>query len=112
MFVKISKPATRVLATGVTFFALASAQAAALDLSNAEVIVTSSTNPSYVGMTNTNDLGKFVLNGVPAGGVNVEIRRNGEIIAQGGAVTAGGNLNEAQVLGIVVEPASNTLKSK
>ena len=86
--------------------------AAEIDLSNAEVIVTSSTNAAYVGMTNTNAQGKFALNGVPAGGIHVEIRRNGETIAQGGAVTAGGNLSEAQVVGIVVVPASSSIKSK
>jgi hypothetical protein len=87
------------------------AQTPVLDLSNAEVIVTSSSNTSYVGMANTDAQGRFSLNGVPAGGINVVIRRNGAIIAQGAGVTAGGNLNEAQELNIMVAPLPNTLKS-
>lgn len=82
-----------------------------LDLSFAEVIVTSSSNTAYVGMVNTDAQGRFVLNGVPAGGINVVIRRNGVIIGQGAGVTAGGNLSEAQELNIKVERWPDSLKS-
>lgn len=92
-------------------FAVKAADTGAVDLANAEVIITSSSNASYVGMTNTDNQGRFVLNGVPAGGISVVIRRDGQVIAQGAGVTAGGNLSEAQVLNIVVAPLSNTLKS-
>ncbi len=92
-------------------FAVKAADTGALDLANAEVIVTSSSNTTYVGMANTDNQGRFVLNGVPAGGINVVIRRNGQVIAQGAGVTAGGNLSEAQVLNITVAPLPNALKS-
>lgn len=82
----------------------------AADMANAEVIVTSSSNTSYVGMTNTDDQGRFSLNGVPAGGINVVVRRKGQIIAEGAGVFAGGNLGEAQVLHIVVEPPTTHRK--
>jgi hypothetical protein len=87
------------------------AQTGSLDLSNAEVIVTSSSNTSFIGMTNTDAKGQFVLKGVPAGGINVVIRRNGQIIAQGAGILNNGSLNEAQALKIVVAPPSDTLKS-
>lgn len=82
-----------------------------LDLSFAEVVVTSSSNITYVGMANTDAQGRFVLNGVPAGGINVVIRRNGVIIGQGAGVTAGGNLSQAQELNVTVERLPDTLKS-
>jgi hypothetical protein len=76
----------------------------ALNLANAEVIVTSSSDTSYIGMTNTDAQGRFTLDGVPAGGINVSIRRHGRIIAQGTGVFDGGGLNEAQILNIVLSP--------
>jgi hypothetical protein len=76
----------------------------------AEVIVTSSSNLTYTGMTNTDKQGRFSINGVPAGGINVIVRRNGQIIAQGSGVFAGGILSEAQVLDIVVAQMSNLSK--
>jgi hypothetical protein len=87
------------------------AQTGAPDLSNAEVIVKSSVNTAFVAMTNTDAKGHFVLNGIPAGGINVLIRRNNQIIAQGAAIFNGGNLSEAQVLNILMPPSSNILKS-
>ena len=81
------------------------------DLGNAEVFVTSSSNVDFVGMANTDGHGHFMLNGVPAGGINVVVRRNGVVIARGAAVTEGGSLNEAQMLNIRLVPPENTLKS-
>ena len=72
----------------------------AADLANAEVIVTSTGNRQYVGMTNTDAQGRFSLNGVPAGGIQVVVRRNGALIARGGAVATGGQLNQAQLMHI------------
>ena len=72
----------------------------AADLANAEVIITSTGNRQYVGMTNTDAQGRFSLNGVPAGGIQVLVRRNGALIARGGAVAAGGQLNQAQLMHI------------
>jgi len=97
------------MVTSIT--AVWAAQTLPLDLSFAEVIVTSSSNTAYVGMVNTDAQGHFVLNGVPAGGINVVIRRNGVIIGQGAGVTAGGNLSQAQELNITVERLPDSLKS-
>ena len=72
----------------------------AADLANAEVIVMSTGNRQYVGMTNTDAQGRFSLNGVPAGGIQVLVRRNGALIARGGAVAKGGQLNQAQLMHI------------
>ncbi len=79
----------------------------AIDLSNAEVIVKSSSDPRYVGMTNSDAQGRFSLNGVPAGGINVTVRRKGQLIGYGSAVFSGGNLNEAQMLNIELGPVPN-----
>lgn len=87
-----------------------SSRPAAVDISKAEVILTSSSDKTYVGMTNTDAQGRFSLNGVPAGGINVVIRRNGRVIAQGSGVFVGGDLSEAQVLNIALVPASNFSK--
>ncbi len=83
-----------------------------IDFSNAEVIVRSSTDPRYVGMTNADAQGRFSLNGVPAGGINVTVRRKGQIIGQGTGVFSGGNLNEAQMLNIELGPVPDLVNSK
>ena len=72
----------------------------AADIANAEVHISSSGNTRYVGMTNTDGQGRFSLAGVPAGGINVLVRRNGVLIARGAAVFAGGQINQAQLLHI------------
>lgn len=69
-------------------------------IANAEVRVTSSGDTQYLGMTNTDAEGRFNLAGVPAGGINVQVWRNGALIARGAALLAGANLNEAQLLHI------------
>ena len=81
------------------------------NLSNAEVIVKSSVNTSYVGMTNTDSRGHFILKGVPTGGINVFVRRNNQIIAQGSAIFKGGSLSEIEVANYIAPPPSNALKS-
>ncbi|CAD5373577.1 conserved exported hypothetical protein [Rubrivivax sp. A210] len=87
------------LSTGTT-------QAAALpDIANAEVLVRSSGNPGYLGMTNTDAQGRFTLQGVPAGGIEVQVRRNGVVLARGAAVFTGGDLNQAQLLSIELRSA-------
>ena len=68
------------------------------DIANAEVAVTSSSRSGWVGMTNTDAQGRFSLAGVPAGGIEVTVRRNGTTIARGAAVFPGGRLSEAQLL--------------
>jgi hypothetical protein len=72
---------------------------------NAEVLVTSSTDRQYLGMTNTDSQGRFTLAGVPPGGINVLIRRNGRLCARAASVFAGGALNQAQLLNIELIPA-------
>ena len=59
------------------------------ELAHAEVRVTSSGNPRYLGMTNTDSEGSFTLAGVPAGGVTVELWRGGVLIGRGAGVAHG-----------------------
>ena len=68
----------------------------------AEVIVRSSVNPKFVAMANIDSHGNFVITGVPIGGISVEVRRNGQKIAEGAGVFTGGSFTGAQVLSIVV----------
>ena len=62
-------------------------------------------------MTNTDKQGNFVLNGVPAGGVLIQIRRNGQIIAEGSGVFPGGALGTPQVLQIGLAPPPVSTKT-
>lgn len=90
--------------------AAATPKVTASQLAKAEVIVRSSVNHHYVGMTNTDAEGNFMLSGVPAGGVSVIVRRNGQIIAQGAGVFGGGSLTGPQVLSIVIAPPAVSTK--
>ena len=72
----------------------------AAQLATAEVIVTSSGNRLYRGMTNTDAQGRFSLSGVPAGGIEVRVQRNGLTIARGAARFPGGQFDQAQLLNI------------
>lgn len=56
-------------------------------LANAEVHITSSGNPHYRGMTNTDAQGRFTLTGVPPGGISVEVWRNGALLARGSGIS-------------------------
>lgn len=56
-------------------------------LANAEVHVSSSGNPHYRGMTNTDAQGRFTLAGVPPGGISVEVWRNGTLLARGSGIS-------------------------
>ncbi|AVR97495.1 Ig-like domain-containing protein [Pseudoduganella armeniaca] len=56
-------------------------------LAGAEVRVTSSGNPRYRGMANTDAAGGFTLKGVPPGGINVEVWRDGSLLARGTALS-------------------------
>ena len=69
-------------------------------IANAEVLITSSGNVRYLGMTNTDAQGRFSLDGVPAGGVSVLVRRNGVLVARGAGMFKGGSMNQAQLLHI------------
>lgn len=57
-------------------------------LANAEVHVSSSGNPHYPGMTNTDAQGRFTLSGVPPGGISVEVWRDGALLARGSGISA------------------------
>lgn len=57
-------------------------------LASAEVRVSSSGNPKYLGLTNTDPQGRFTLKGVPPGGINVEVWRNGRLVARGSELSA------------------------
>ncbi|MDP1935908.1 MAG: Ig-like domain-containing protein [Hylemonella sp.] len=70
----------------------------AAEIANAEVLVTSSGNVRYQGMTNTDAQGRFSLTGVPSGGISVVVRRNGVLLARGSAMFAGGDFSQAQLL--------------
>lgn len=82
-----------------------------IDLVNAEVIVLSSGNPYFRAMTNTDERGGFAINGIPAGGIVVIVRRNGVDIARGSGIIEKGFLNEASVLEIGLVPVQPALKS-
>ncbi|HWF08379.1 MAG TPA: Ig-like domain-containing protein [Bryobacteraceae bacterium] len=75
-----------------------------VSLANAEIIVHSSGNVHWVGMTDTDANGHFTLNNVPAGGISVQVIRNGKVIGQGGGLFAGGSLTPSQVLTIILTP--------
>ena len=70
------------------------------ELANAEVVVRSSGNVNYVGMTNTDATGNFTLNGVPSGGISVTVSRKGKVIANGAGVFSGGPLTASGLLQI------------
>jgi len=89
---------------------LASGQTA-LNLANAEVIVRSSRNPSFVGMASTDSAGHFTVKGVPKGGINITVRRNNAVVATGAAIFAGGVLTDALATPLLVDPNRNHLKS-
>ncbi len=90
----------------------ASAQTPPPIWTNAEVIVSSSSQTAYVGMTNTDSAGNFVLNGVPPGSISVSIRRNGQVIAQGSGIFAGGTLTSSQLLQIPIVPIAASTPNK
>jgi hypothetical protein len=77
---------------------------------NAQVMVTSSGDPGYKGMTNTDAQGNFVLNGVPPGGISVTVTRNGQVIGQGAGVFPGGPLTTqlALSIGLALPPTPKT----
>jgi len=64
--------------------------AAASPLANAEVRITSSGNPQYLGMTNADAQGRFSLSGVPPGGINAEAWRDGVLVGRGRAISGAG----------------------
>jgi hypothetical protein len=109
---RVAAPALRsVTAASVSQAAKPSATSttSASQIANAEVIVHSSVNHKYLGMTNTDAQGDFVLTGVPVGGILVQVRRAGRTIAEGSGVFPGGALTGTQVLSIVVAaPAVST----
>ncbi len=75
----------------------------------AEAEITSSSDPGFLGMTNTDSRGVLSLSGVPPGGINVVLRKRGEIVGQAAAVTRPPLGNEP-VLRVTLEPPSTETK--
>lgn len=80
-------------------------------IANAEIIVHSGVNPNYIGMTNADANGNFVLSGVPIGNVVVEARKKGQIIASGTGVYDGGTASGPQALRIVLSAPVDSTKT-
>ena len=68
-------------------------------LANADVVVHSSADPKYLGKSRCDAKGRFLVTGVPAGGIFVELFfvTNGHRFAVGSIMFAGGNLYDQQV---------------
>lgn len=68
-------------------------------LANANVVVHSSTDAQYLGKSRCDAKGIFVMTGVPAGGILVELFfvTNGNRFAVGSIMFAGGTLNSQQI---------------
>lgn len=86
--------------------------AAADNMANAEVRVWSSGNPHYQGMTNTDSQGRFRLAAVPAGGINIELWREGRLIARGAGITGdgGADLVHIELVPAQVQPKTGSAK--
>src|SRR5262249_51522707 len=55
-------------------------------IAGAQVEVTSSTDLGYRGQTNTDSQGAYRISGVPYGGINGTVRRDGQVVARGTGV--------------------------
>ncbi|WP_166892362.1 Ig-like domain-containing protein [Massilia sp. CCM 8734] len=86
--------------------------AVADNMANAEVRVRSSGNPRYQGMTNTDSQGRFRLGAVPAGGVSIEVWRDGRLIGRGAGLTGdgGADLVNIELASPQVQPKSGSAK--
>ncbi|MDQ1833275.1 Ig-like domain-containing protein [Massilia scottii] len=86
--------------------------ARAHSMANAEVRVFSSGNPHYLGMTNTDSRGGFTLGAVPAGGISVEVWRDGQLIGRGAGVTrdGGADLVNIELVGPDLQPKGGRAK--
>jgi hypothetical protein len=73
-------------------------------IGNAEVEVKASTNVRYTGATNTDPRGNFVISGVPRGGINVTVRKNGQVVGRGSAVLPPFPTTQRAVSVVVVDP--------
>jgi hypothetical protein len=60
--------------------------AAGTNYGSAEVEVNASTNVRYKGTTNSDRSGNFSIGGVPRGGINVTVKKNGTVLGRGSAV--------------------------
>ena len=82
-----------------------------VDLTNAELLVTSSGDVRYLGMTNTDASGNFQLNNVPMGGINVQVRRHGQIIGRASGVLGTSTLDKAGLLQLQLAPVTPSSKT-
>ena len=91
------------------------AAATPTDVANAEVEVSASSNVKYKGMTNTDRRGVFAIDRVPRGGINVKVRRQGELVGEASAVIPP-NLTTTRsvnlVLTVPANPAQKTVPAK
>ncbi len=88
-----------------------SSQAAAVtpeSIANAEVEVRASTNVEYKGNTNTDRRGSFAISGVPRGGINVVVQKNGQVVGVGSAVLPPFPTTQRAVSIVVVSPTVPT----
>lgn len=76
----------------------------------AEVEVISSRDFKYRGNTNTDRNGIFTLRNVPAGGIELIVRRKGQIIGQGAAVIAPDTGPAVQTIEITAPPSPTEVK--
>lgn len=79
-------------------------------IANAEVEVRSSTDAGYRGMTNTDRRGNFTMSGVPPGGIQVEVRKNGQVVARGTAIVPPLPTGQSAVTVVLVDPAASPKK--
>ena len=75
-------------------------------IGNAEVEVKASTDVNYTGATNTDRRGAFAISGVPRGGINVTIRKNGQVVGRGSAVLPPFPTSQRAVTVVVVDPTT------
>lgn len=84
----------------------------ALDLRGAEVMIRSSAQPGRVWMANADEAGNFAISGIPAGGVEVYVRRRGEVVAVGSGAFSGGNLTQRRLLSLIVNSPRQGIKMR
>lgn len=83
-----------------------SAEVAAQQIANAEVEVKASTDVRYAGATNSDRRGAFAISNVPRGGINVTLRKNGQVVGRGSAVIPPFPTSQRAVTVLVVDPTA------
>lgn len=107
----VSGTSARAAGARISAAATAAATPLPIDIGNAEVRVRSSRATGYVAMTNTDASGNFNLSGIPAGGIEVEVWRQGRLLARGAGIIDSGRLTEGQLLRLELRSAETDPKS-